>query len=76
MYVCVYVCMCVCVFMLIGHSDVINAIMVIYAIVNAEMIAGGYAKVVTFPPNVKHTDFLTKMQRKAREEGVGIWEDR
>lgn len=42
--------------------------------VNAEMIAGGYAKVVTFPPNVKHVDFFIKLQRKARKEGVGVWD--
>ncbi|MCK4462900.1 MAG: thermonuclease family protein [Candidatus Omnitrophica bacterium] len=41
--------------------------------VNAELVKEGYARVFTFPPNVKHTDFFLKLQRKARENHKGLW---
>jgi len=33
----------------------------------------GYAKVYTFPPNVKFQERFLKAQREAREEGKGLW---
>ncbi len=41
--------------------------------VNAELLRKGYAKVLTIPPNVKYVDFFIKLERKAREEGRGMW---
>ncbi|MCK4462902.1 MAG: thermonuclease family protein [Candidatus Omnitrophica bacterium] len=41
--------------------------------VNAELVKEGYARVFTFPPNVKHTDFFLKLQRKARQTRKGLW---
>ena len=42
--------------------------------VNAEMIENGYAKMVTFPPNVEHVKLFERLQREAREKSVGLWE--
>ncbi len=41
--------------------------------VNAEMIEKGFAKVVTFPPNVEHTELFARLQQKARRAGAGLW---
>ena len=42
---------------------------------NAELVKEGYAQIYTFPPNVKHTDMLTKLQKEARENGKGFWKE-
>ncbi len=42
-------------------------------LVNAALVADGYAQVATFPPNVAHTEELTQLARMAREEGRGLW---
>lgn len=41
--------------------------------VNAALVAGGYALVATFPPNVAHVEEFTALARTAREEGRGLW---
>jgi micrococcal nuclease len=41
--------------------------------VNAELIKGGYAVVLTIPPNVKYADEFLKLQRKARRQDRGLW---
>jgi micrococcal nuclease len=41
--------------------------------VNALLVAGGYAQVSTFPPEVKYTDDFLELERMAREGGVGLW---
>jgi micrococcal nuclease len=41
--------------------------------VNAELLAQGYAQLLTIPPNVKHTELFVKLQRQAREAGRGLW---
>jgi endonuclease YncB( thermonuclease family) len=41
--------------------------------VNGELIKGGYATVLTIPPNVKYADTFIKLQRKARRQGRGMW---
>lgn len=40
---------------------------------NEELVAQGYAQVVTFPPDVKYTDLFLERQREARENGRGLW---
>lgn len=40
---------------------------------NKELLEKGYAKVATYPPNVKYVEDFTKLQEKAREEKVGLW---
>ena len=41
--------------------------------VNAELIRNGYARVVTFPPDVAETETLTSLQDGARESKRGLW---
>lgn len=41
--------------------------------VNAELVARGYAQVMTVPPNVAHADELVALAREAREAGRGLW---
>ena len=40
---------------------------------NKELLELGYAKVATYPPNVKYVEEFTKIQEKARENKVGLW---
>jgi micrococcal nuclease len=41
--------------------------------INAELIKQGYARVATFPPNVKYVDLFLSMQKEAREAERGLW---
>ena len=41
--------------------------------VNEELVKLGFAKVATFPPNVKYTDKFIEAQRQAREQNRGLW---
>ena len=43
--------------------------------VNAEMVANGYASVAITPPNAMHEDMLQQLQRQARLLKVGRWRD-
>lgn len=43
--------------------------------VNAELVANGYASVATNPPNVLHEEMLQHLQRQARLLKVGRWRD-
>jgi len=40
---------------------------------NAMLLAEGYAQLATFPPNVKYVDIFTVLQEEAREAGKGLW---
>ena len=42
-------------------------------LVNATLIDEGYARVVTFPPDVRHVDRLHALEREARGAGCGLW---
>jgi len=41
--------------------------------VNKKLLSDGYAKVATFPPNVKYVQEFTKLEEKAREAKKGLW---
>lgn len=41
--------------------------------VNAELVRGGFARILTIPPNVAHARELRRLQRIARDTGVGLW---
>lgn len=41
--------------------------------VNLRLVADGYARVVTFPPDVARLDSLLAAQDAAREAGLGLW---
>jgi micrococcal nuclease len=43
--------------------------------VNAELVAQGYAQVMTIPPNVRHQELFLKLQREARLLQLGPWRD-
>lgn len=40
---------------------------------NKELLEKGYAKVATYPPNVKYVDEFKELQKNARAEKMGIW---
>jgi micrococcal nuclease len=42
---------------------------------NEEMVKGGYASLMTYPPNVKYRDRFEKAYREAREARRGLWSD-
>jgi len=42
-------------------------------LVNAVLVAEGYAHAVTYPPDVKYADLFRRLERQAREEGRGLW---
>jgi len=44
-------------------------------LVNAELVAEGYAQVMTIPPNVRHQDLFLRLQREARLLQLGLWKD-
>lgn len=41
--------------------------------VNATLVREGYAQASTYPPDVKHQDEFTELQREAAEAGRGLW---
>lgn len=41
--------------------------------VNARLVKEGYARVSTYPPNVKYQDLFLKLEREARENSRGLW---
>jgi len=41
--------------------------------VNAEIVKGGYASLMTIPPNVRYADLFSKLYREARENKRGLW---
>ena len=42
---------------------------------NLEMARGGYAVVLTYPPNVRHVEAMRAAVAEAREAGRGLWAD-
>jgi len=41
---------------------------------NARLVSAGYAKVYTFPPNVKYAEVFRTLQVEAREANRGLWD--
>lgn len=41
--------------------------------VQKKLLEDGYAQVMTVPPNVKYSEEFTALQRRARENGKGLW---
>ena len=42
---------------------------------NKLLLEEGFAKVATYPPNVKYVEDFTKIQKEARENKKGMWQD-
>jgi len=40
---------------------------------NADLIEKGYGRVMTVPPNVKYSEKFIELERKARENNIGLW---
>lgn len=40
---------------------------------NKMLLEKGYAKIATYPPNVKYVDDFTTIQKQARQNKVGLW---
>lgn len=40
---------------------------------NAILLAGGYANVSTFPPDLQYVDLFRQIEREAREKNLGLW---
>lgn len=43
-------------------------------LMNAKLVAEGYAQVMTVPPNVKYAEKFISLQREARRENRGLWQ--
>jgi micrococcal nuclease len=41
--------------------------------VNAEMVLRGYARAVSYPPNVLHDDLFARLEIQAKEAAAGLW---
>ncbi len=41
--------------------------------VNEWLVANGYARVATFPPNVKYAERFLELEREARRLELGLW---
>jgi micrococcal nuclease len=42
---------------------------------NSTLVREGYARIATFPPNVKYVDRFKKDQEDARKQQKGLWKD-
>ncbi len=42
--------------------------------VNATLVAEGYAQVATYPPDLRYVDLFLGLQEEARVNGLGLWE--
>ena len=43
---------------------------------NKELLEKGYAKVATYPPNVKYVEEFEEIQKQARKNKVGFWKEK
>lgn len=44
-----------------------------HVLVNWVLVRQGWAVQLTYPPNVQYVDWFTRAERRAREEGRGLW---
>lgn len=55
------------------YSRLLRYVWVDSTFVNAELVRLGYARAVSYPPDVKYQDLLRRLEREAREAGRGLW---
>jgi micrococcal nuclease len=41
--------------------------------INRELVARGYARTLTIPPNVAHANEFARLAHDARDAGIGLW---
>lgn len=41
--------------------------------VNALLVARGYGRVLTIPPNTQHEQAYTRLEHRAQQRGLGLW---
>lgn len=41
--------------------------------INAKLIKGGYATVMTVPPNIQHSELFLELQKHAQHNKTGLW---
>jgi micrococcal nuclease len=41
---------------------------------NEDLVRKGFATVATYPPNVAHVERLVEAEKKARRDGLGLWD--
>ncbi len=44
-----------------------------WMMVDLELVLEGYAQVATYPPDVKYVDLFLAAERRARDQGLGLW---
>ena len=42
---------------------------------NAILVANGYAQVSTYPPDVKYQEYFIELEREARDNNIGLWDN-
>ena len=42
---------------------------------NKTLLSEGYARIATYPPNVKYVEDFTAIQKQAREGNKGLWSE-
>ena len=42
-------------------------------LINQELVAQGYAKSYSYPPDIKYQDRFVAAEKKAREDKLGLW---
>src|SRR5262245_15164309 len=55
------------------HGRLLAYVYVGDTMVNAELVAQGWAQAMTVPPNVSHQELFLDRERQARARQVGIW---
>ena len=56
-----------------GYGRLLRYVYVEEELANARLVANGYARVLIYEPNVRHSDFLLDLQHRARAAGRGLW---
>ena len=55
------------------YNRVLAYVWVGRSLINWRMVREGWAVLLTYPPNVQYVDAFTDAERRAREEGRGLW---
>jgi micrococcal nuclease len=55
------------------YNRVLAYVWVGRSMINWRMVREGWAVLLTYPPNVQYVDAFTDAERRAREEGRGLW---